>query len=208
MNNTRYSEERIIAIPREQEAGIATAEICGRHGVRSATFHAWKAKHGGVDICQARSVPAALAASQSPWPPWGRSIASPVSSHQRRSKGTDAIRRRATLDQAASTESATESAIAQDFIRTRPKSSAQACRAIEGSASGRPTGAMRHRPRRAAALSRAHQRPQTENRELFVAWSRTDPRDAEHPSPAPETTKGEPSIGSPLISLPNDDRGC
>jgi putative transposase len=58
MKRSRFSEEQIIAILREQEAGIATAEICRRHGVSSATFYAWKAKYGGLDVSQARKLKA------------------------------------------------------------------------------------------------------------------------------------------------------
>ena len=58
MKRSRFSEEQIIAILREQEAGIATAEICRRHGVSSATFYAWKAKYGGLDVSQARRLKA------------------------------------------------------------------------------------------------------------------------------------------------------
>lgn len=54
MKRSRFSEEQIIAILREQEGGIATAEICRRHGVSSATFYAWKAKYGGLEVSQAR----------------------------------------------------------------------------------------------------------------------------------------------------------
>ncbi len=54
MKRLRFSEEQIIAILREQEAGIATAETCRRHGVSSATFYAWKAKVGRLDVSQAR----------------------------------------------------------------------------------------------------------------------------------------------------------
>jgi putative transposase len=39
---------------REQEAGVSTAEMCRRHGISSATFYAWKAKFGGMDISEAR----------------------------------------------------------------------------------------------------------------------------------------------------------
>jgi putative transposase len=45
---------QIIAILREQEAGVATAEVCRRHGVSSATFHKWKAKFGGLEVSEAR----------------------------------------------------------------------------------------------------------------------------------------------------------
>ena len=47
MKRSRFSEEQIIAILREQEAGVATAEACRKHGVSTATFYAWKAKYGG-----------------------------------------------------------------------------------------------------------------------------------------------------------------
>ncbi|MBD0270474.1 MAG: transposase [Acetobacteraceae bacterium] len=47
-------EERIVAVLREQEAGVATAEACREHGAGGATFHAWKAKYGGSGVPQAR----------------------------------------------------------------------------------------------------------------------------------------------------------
>lgn len=54
MKRSRFTEEQIIAILREQETGVATAEICRKHAVSSATFYAWKAKYGGLDVSQAR----------------------------------------------------------------------------------------------------------------------------------------------------------
>ena len=54
MRASRFSEERIIAILREQEAGGATAEVCRRHGISSATFYKWKAKYGGLEVSEAR----------------------------------------------------------------------------------------------------------------------------------------------------------
>jgi len=54
MRKSRFTEEQIIAILAEQERGMATAEVCRRHGVSSATFYKWKAKYGGLDVSDAR----------------------------------------------------------------------------------------------------------------------------------------------------------
>ena len=54
MKRSRFSEEQIIAVLREQEAGMPTADVCRKHGISSATFYAWKAKFGGMDVSEAK----------------------------------------------------------------------------------------------------------------------------------------------------------
>ena len=56
MKRSTFSEEQIIAILKEQEAGMATAEVCRQHGISQNTFYKWKAKFGGMDISDARKL--------------------------------------------------------------------------------------------------------------------------------------------------------
>ena len=58
MKRSRFTEEQIIAILKEQEAGVAVAELCRKHGVSSPTFYKWKAKFGGLDVSEARRLKA------------------------------------------------------------------------------------------------------------------------------------------------------
>ena len=54
MKRGRFSEEQIIGILREQEAGMKVAEVCRKHGISEATFYAWKAKFGGMNVSDAK----------------------------------------------------------------------------------------------------------------------------------------------------------
>ncbi|GGO37284.1 transposase [Gemmobacter aquaticus] len=58
MKRSKFTEEQIICILREQEAGAKTAELCRRHGISSATFYTWKAKFGGMEVSDAKRLKA------------------------------------------------------------------------------------------------------------------------------------------------------
>ena len=53
MRKSRFTEAQIIGMIKEQEAGMATAEVCRRHGLSPATFYKLKAKYGGMEVSEA-----------------------------------------------------------------------------------------------------------------------------------------------------------
>ena len=58
MKRKRHTEEQIIAILKEHEAGAKTADVCRKHGVSEATFYNWKAKYGGLEVSEAKRLKA------------------------------------------------------------------------------------------------------------------------------------------------------
>ena len=54
MKRNRFSEEQIIGILKEHEAGVPVADLCRRHGVSNASIYKWKAKYGGMDVSEAK----------------------------------------------------------------------------------------------------------------------------------------------------------
>ena len=56
MRRTRHSEEQVIAILKQGDSGVKTAELCRQHGITEATYHRWKAKYGGMEVSDAKKL--------------------------------------------------------------------------------------------------------------------------------------------------------
>ena len=58
MRKSQHSEEAIIAIIKEGQAGTKTGELCRRHGISAATYYKWKQKYGGMEVSEAKRLKA------------------------------------------------------------------------------------------------------------------------------------------------------
>ncbi len=58
MKRSRYSDEQIIGILKEHAAGMATADLCRKHGISDATFYKWRSRYGGLEVSEARRLKA------------------------------------------------------------------------------------------------------------------------------------------------------
>ena len=58
MKKSRFSEEQIIGILKEHQAGATAADLCRKHGVSDATFYKWRSKYGGMEVSDAKKLKA------------------------------------------------------------------------------------------------------------------------------------------------------
>ena len=56
MKRSRFTEEQIIGILREHQAGAKTAELCRKHGISDATFYKWRSRFGGMEVSDAKKL--------------------------------------------------------------------------------------------------------------------------------------------------------
>ena len=56
MKRSRFSEEQIIGVLKEHQAGLSAQELCRKHGISDATFYTWRRKYGGMEVSQARKL--------------------------------------------------------------------------------------------------------------------------------------------------------
>ncbi len=54
MKRSRFTEEQIIGVLKEHQAGLSAAELCRKHGISDATFYTWRSKYGGMEVSEAK----------------------------------------------------------------------------------------------------------------------------------------------------------
>lgn len=54
MKRSRFTEEQIIGVLKEHQAGLSAAELCRKHGLSDATFYNWRSKYGGMEVSEAK----------------------------------------------------------------------------------------------------------------------------------------------------------
>jgi putative transposase len=58
MKRSRFTEEQIIGVLKEHQAGLPAGELCRKHGISDATFYTWRKKYGGLEVSEARRLKA------------------------------------------------------------------------------------------------------------------------------------------------------
>ena len=58
MKRSRFTEEQVIGILKEHQAGLSASELCRKHGISDATFYNWRSKYGGMDVSDAKRLKA------------------------------------------------------------------------------------------------------------------------------------------------------
>ena len=58
MKRSRFTQEQVIAVLKEHQAGAAVADLCRKHGISDATFYTWRSKYGGIEVSDARRLKA------------------------------------------------------------------------------------------------------------------------------------------------------
>ena len=58
MKRSRFTQEQVIAVLKEHQAGAAVADLCRKHGISDATFYTWRSKYGGMEVSDAKRLKA------------------------------------------------------------------------------------------------------------------------------------------------------